>query len=229
MIQRGGWYAGNVFGALLAWIAVAVAVSLWGEGRDRPGVRAAGKLAASAGFVMLGVWRWSPGDAAGAWIVVGLLLCAAGDGLLLWSRGLDAGLAVFLAGHVAYIAAFAGAVPVGRWNPWPLVPVVCCSLAAAWWLWPHLGSRRPAVAAYMAVITVMVWGAVSGALAGVLPPGTAVGAAAFYLSDLAVARNRFVRKAFANRLVGLPLYYAGQVLIALAVGRAVPPAVSRLG
>ncbi len=39
----------------------------------------------------------------------------------------------------------------------------------------------------------------------------------FYLSDLFVARERFVTSAFVNRLVGLPLYYGGQVLLALSV------------
>lgn len=42
------------------------------------------------------------------------------------------------------------------------------------------------------------------------------GATLFYLSDLTVARDRFVRRRFANRLVGLPLYYAAQVLLALS-------------
>jgi hypothetical protein len=48
-------------------------------------------------------------------------------------------------------------------------------------------------------------------------PEVRAGALLFYLSDLAVARDRFVRPGLANRLVGLPLYYAGQVLLALAL------------
>jgi uncharacterized membrane protein YhhN len=44
-----------------------------------------------------------------------------------------------------------------------------------------------------------------------------VGASLFYLSDLFVARNRFVKKEYVNRLVGLPLYYTGQYLLALSV------------
>jgi uncharacterized membrane protein YhhN len=43
------------------------------------------------------------------------------------------------------------------------------------------------------------------------------GAALFYLSDLAVARQRFVAPGFENKLIGLPLYYAGQLLLASAV------------
>ena len=41
-----------------------------------------------------------------------------------------------------------------------------------------------------------------------------LGALAFFVSDLAVARDRFVVKQFSNRLWGLPAYYLGQVLLA---------------
>ena len=42
-----------------------------------------------------------------------------------------------------------------------------------------------------------------------------VAALLFYASDLCVARERFVEHAPVNRYVGLPLYYAGQLLFAL--------------
>jgi hypothetical protein len=44
------------------------------------------------------------------------------------------------------------------------------------------------------------------------------GAVSFYISDLFVARDRFLKDAFFNRLVGLPLYYLGQFLLAFSVG-----------
>ena len=44
------------------------------------------------------------------------------------------------------------------------------------------------------------------------------GAASFYFSDLFVARDRFVKTEFANRLLGLPMYYLGQFLLAFSVG-----------
>ena len=40
------------------------------------------------------------------------------------------------------------------------------------------------------------------------------GAALFFVSDLAVARDKFVGASFLNRAWGLPAYYAGQLLIA---------------
>jgi uncharacterized membrane protein YhhN len=40
----------------------------------------------------------------------------------------------------------------------------------------------------------------------------------FYVSDIFVARQRFVRTEFLNRRIGLPLYYGGQFMLAFSVG-----------
>jgi uncharacterized membrane protein YhhN len=45
-----------------------------------------------------------------------------------------------------------------------------------------------------------------------------VGAVMFYVSDIFVAHQRFVMQSFTNRLIGLPLYYAAQFLLAFSVG-----------
>jgi hypothetical protein len=39
----------------------------------------------------------------------------------------------------------------------------------------------------------------------------------FALSDISVARDRFVSKAFANRAWGLPMYFAAQLILASTV------------
>jgi uncharacterized membrane protein YhhN len=44
-----------------------------------------------------------------------------------------------------------------------------------------------------------------------------IGACAFFASDLAVARERFVVHSVANKLWGLPAYYAGQLLLAWSI------------
>lgn len=44
------------------------------------------------------------------------------------------------------------------------------------------------------------------------------GAVLFYFSDIFVARQRFVKKAFFNRAAGLPMYYAAQFMIAFSTG-----------
>jgi hypothetical protein len=44
------------------------------------------------------------------------------------------------------------------------------------------------------------------------------GALAFYVSDIFVARQRFLKTEFLNRLIGLPLYYSGQFMLAFSGG-----------
>jgi uncharacterized membrane protein YhhN len=178
----------------------------------------ASKAVASASFVALGLLRVDGAGAVGGWIVAGLVLCAVGDLLLLGSgRSFDLGLLSFLLGHCAYIGAFAAALPPSAWWRPAVVPLVLAAAGALRWLWPHLGRRRLPVVAYIVAISVMLWGAVSVVRAGALPATVAPGAILFYLSDLAVARHRFVKAEFLNRGIGLPLYYAGQVLIAMSI------------
>jgi uncharacterized membrane protein YhhN len=44
------------------------------------------------------------------------------------------------------------------------------------------------------------------------------GSLCFYVSDLFVARHRFIKEEYRNRLFGLPLYYTGQFMLAFSVG-----------
>ena len=85
------------------------------------------------------------------------------------------------------------------------------------WLWPHLsGFYRLPVSAYIGVIAIMA----SMACASAYRTGVwalAVGAVGFAASDVAVAREQFVTKSIVNKLWGLPLYYAAQLLLAWSV------------
>jgi uncharacterized membrane protein YhhN len=173
------------------------------------------KTTASVAFVVLGALQWQSGHTVATWLVVGLGLCAIGDVLLIWDRTFEAGLVAFLLGHVAYVGAFHAAIPMAGWTRWILAPVAVTSAVALAWLWPHLGRRRRSVSAYVIVITLMVWGAL--AVRPALGWMIAAGAVLFYLSDLTVARDRFVETDFVNRAIGLPMYYAAQILIALSV------------
>ena len=155
---------------------------------------------------------------------VGLILCLGGDVFLAlpgvkWFR---AGLAAFLLGHVFYILAFHGLAPFSGWLSPANFLILAISLGACRWLWPHLGAMRIPVLAYVTVITLMVFGAWAVFQTPGLPfPGRALifgGAVLFYLSDLAVARDQFIKKTFSNRLIGLPLYYTGQFLLAFSPG-----------
>jgi len=87
---------------------------------------------------------------------------------------------------------------------------------------PYLGDMMMPVFVYIIVITIMVCGAFSVLLKPELAlPGRLLalfGALSFYVSDLFVARDRFVKKSAINRVLGLPLYFGGQFLLAFSVG-----------
>jgi uncharacterized membrane protein YhhN len=78
------------------------------------------------------------------------------------------------------------------------------------------------VTAYIVVISLML--TAPGSLLGenaMLPQRqimVTAWALAFYISDIFVARNRFIKTAFLNRLLGLPLYYTGQFQLVFSVG-----------
>ena len=75
---------------------------------------------------------------------------------------------------------------------------------------------RMPVQAYVLVISGMV--ALSFGTAW-RDPGTGIvaGAVAFFLSDIAVARETFVTPSTWNRALGLPLYFGAQMLLAVSV------------
>ena len=204
-----------VVGAVLAGALVSLLRAI--RAGDRA-LEVVSKTAASLCFVVLGAIRWTAGDAVGSWLLTGLVLCMVGDVLLLGSdRSFDLGLAAFLLGHLAYVGGFRAALPLAGWPVMIAVPLAVAGIAVGAWLWPRLGRRRPSVTVYIAVISLMVWGGLATSSSLALPWTAAAGALLFYLSDLAVARQRFVRPDFVNRAVGLPLYYAGQLLLALTI------------
>jgi len=157
-------------------------------------------------------------------LLTGLLLCLCGDIFLALPqrRVFLYGLICFLLGHLLYIIAFFSAAGTNQWTWIGLLTVLVISLRVYVWLLPYLGAMKGPVMLYVIVITVMACGAwsVLGSsrldLTGRIM--VFVGALSFYLSDIFVARDRFVRKEFLNRLMGLPLYYTGQFLLAFSVG-----------
>ena len=198
---------------MLAWClacALLLALHLLGDRRGQGSLRAVGKLGASLSFVGLAVSR-GPHDRFGLAVLAALVSSLVGDALLLSARkpAFLAGLVAFLLAHVAYVVAFA---PLSGPSPLVLAAILAITAGVVRWLWPHAGELRVPVLAYAAVIAAMLWLAL-----GVPRGAVQLGAALFWLSDLTVARDRFVRAAFANRLVGLPLYYAGQLLLAAGI------------
>jgi uncharacterized membrane protein YhhN len=157
-------------------------------------------------------------------LLLGLIFCLGGDVFLALpqDRMFLMGLVSFLLGHVFYVIGFFYLADVGHWTWIGCLVGLLVSGGVFLWLRPHLGSMLIPVIAYIIVITVMVVGAWT-----VLGDATLnsagrllvfIGAVSFYLSDLFVARDRFLKSEFTNRLIGLPLYYCGQFLLAFSVG-----------
>jgi uncharacterized membrane protein YhhN len=210
--------------AVLAVALVLLAAQLVLVRTEKKAARLVAKVALSGLFVAAAILERRADGAYFRLLVAGLALCVVGDLCLGLEgrRAFFAGLVAFLAGHVAYVAAF---MSVARVGPAGLVGLLGAAAGAATTysvLRPRLGSMRLPVAAYLVVISVMV-GSASAVLGDAGEPirGRVMvfaGAIAFALSDLLVARERFVAAGFVNRLVGLPLYYAGQFLLAFSAG-----------
>ncbi len=201
-----------------ALTAAALVVLLVGE-RGNVTLRNVAKPIASAGFVGVALSAGALETHYGTWIFFGLMLGAAGDVLLLGASqtAFLSGLVAFLMGHVLYVIAFltlgldAGASFIAG-----SVALVAAAIVFVW-LRRHLPAAMIGpVVGYIVVISAMVVTAIAAVAAGA-GALILVGASLFYLSDLAVARDRFVSPGFLNRVWGLPLYYAGQLLIAWSV------------
>ena len=156
-------------------------------------------------------------------ILIGLVFCLGGDVLLAFGtkKTFLFGLVSFLLGHVLYIVAFSRLVPLGAWINWGLPVIAIASVVVFIWLKPHLGNMTGPVIAYIVIISVMMLGACAVAGRTELSPiGRGMifaGALLFYLSDLFVARHRFVAPQIINRICGLTMYYSGQFLLAYSI------------
>ena len=173
------------------------------------------KPLASLAFIAF-AWALGVGPGSERWLFAGLCACALGDVLLIPSgeRAFQAGVASFGLGHGLYAVAFAlrGVHVVSAAIAAPLLALLAWRVYR--WLAPGVPAElKPAVGGYCAIITAMV----ALALGTTVATGdgrVALGAIMFFVSDLSVARDRFVAPGFANRAWGLPLYYAAQLVLA---------------
>ncbi len=158
------------------------------------------------------------------YLLAGLILCLIGDVCLALpgEKMFLAGLGAFLLGHVFYIIGFSSLTSLARWISPGVAIIACLSAIIFFWLRPHLGSRLAPVLFYILVISVMLSGAWAILWKSAFPnPSKALilmGTSCFYFSDLFVARDKFIRDEFQNRLIGLPLYYLGQFSLAFSAG-----------
>ncbi len=202
---------------VVAWLAAGLlaAVDWWAVARGRPGVERWAKPAVMVALGAVAVSLDAPGSTTGWWVLAALALGLAGDVLLLGDS--DArflgGLAAFLVGHLAWVAAFVATglgAPAGAWVG---AAVVLVALGAGHRIVP--GAHReggPAlsvpVVLYMGVIAAM---AVAGWATGLLVVG--LGASLFVVSDTVLGLGRFDRERPWTRVVVMVTYHLAQGLL----------------
>lgn len=208
--------------AAIALTPIAVAALLYARRRDHERGVLAGKAVASALFLVVAFAEAPLDPWYGQAMRVALVLCAVGDLCLAGEsrRALAAGIAAFGLGHLGFCVAFA---PVAHRNVALSLagPLLAIASLVVWSVRARLGALLVPVALYTALLTataalgLAVWASAPAA------PGRALvglGALLFFASDAFVARQRFGASSFTNRLIGVPLYYAAQLLIAASIG-----------
>ena len=185
----------------------------------RPG-RYLCKPVAAAAFILLALAVGALDTTFGQWMLAALALCLVGDLCLMpdSDKTFLAGLGAFLLGHLLFGVAFLQ-LPLSTTGLLVSLPLVLLLLLVVRpWLLPSVpADMKGAVIAYVVVIGGMLLCA--GATAG--NPGAVaiiIGAWGFAISDLAVARQQFVKPSKWNGLWGTPLYFAAQMVLAASIG-----------
>ena len=160
---------------------------------------------ASVAFVLLGIACAATRTGYGRWALGGLLCCAAGD--FIGPFNFIAGLAVFLCGHLFYIAAFAAHGITARRLAAAIPLALIVTGIVLSWLYPHVPrSDVVPVLAYVSVITTMLATAI-GSSKGATGRLILIAAIVFYISDIFVARWKYVELSSINGMFCYPLYY----------------------
>ncbi len=152
-----------------------------------------------------------------SFILMGLILSLSGDLLLIPksnNRYFLVGIGAFALAHVAYSSAFV----LLSFSLQTLLISSAITLVAGTmiylWLKPYLHSKyQIIVPVYLCIIMIMVALGSSVAFHN-QQYWIGFGSILFAISDIFVARNRFIKPEFMNRLIGLTLYYTAQIMIA---------------
>ena len=240
------WWAPALDAVQQVLAALALCVALWGTGavlQGRHGAlwlawggTAAGSvLTAAAGLHDLHhvakplamIWPLlivarQPARDGQRWLLAALVAGLAGDILLMDARYFIAGLACFLAGHLAYLVLWRRGVPWFASRRALLATLATGAfMAAVLWQGGLPAALRGPVFAYIGVIALMAAQALGRAHVlqsrGAL--WSAAGACCFMLSDTLLALDRFVQHLPLAALWILSSYYSAQMLIVAGVLR----------
>lgn len=200
--------------------ALSASVLLFAEVTHRPTLGWVAKPLAALAFILQAVVAGALESTYGMLVFAALILSAIGDVCLLPRERpsvFKAGVLAFGLAHLVYAAAFvfSGAPgPIG----WLSIAVAgAVALGSGRWLLPRVDQPdRSAIGAYIGIISVMLAAALAKA-GGSLPWCVGIAAVMFAISDMFVARDRFVTASPGNSLLITPLYFGAQILFALSV------------
>jgi len=185
-------------------------------------VLAAGaKLIASTGFLATAISVGALQHRFGRVLFVGLALSFCGDMFLIGpsQHAFLLGLGSFLLAHLAYIAAFVIHGVNRKRAAIATVPVLLVAAYVTLWMLPSVPAELILpVHAYTGAISLMVIAAFGSKGAGA-PTLIVFGALMFFVSDLSVASQRILHVEFPTIIWGVPLYYAGQLCLALSASQ----------
>ena len=174
--------------------------------KQRPCLSAVCKMLATLCAAALAL---SGGLKESGWLcVTALLLCAAADGLL--CVHFVTGMAVFAAGHVAYMVWFLSRQGFGWLSAAVFLPLLALGFGLLWHWRDRLGRLGIPMCAYAVILSAM------GALG--IPCGglAALAACLFVLSDIMVCRQVVMPVSLAFDVSALGIYYAAQLLFGAA-------------
>lgn len=178
------------------------------------------KPLAALGFIVLALQFGALESTYGKTILAGLIACAFGD-LLLLSRKSEslfkAGMVAFALGHVIYAIAFGWQFDGLEIDGYIVIGItVFSALAFFLWLRPHLETGMVALTCiYIILITLMIAASVAR-FNYFLKYAAPLGAILFAISDMFVAKDRFVKPNPKNALAITPLYFGAQALFAFS-------------
>jgi uncharacterized membrane protein YhhN len=206
---------------VLPFIALSAALTIYGEMSDRPRLVYIFKPLTTVLIVILAAVL--PANSDGRYrpaLLIGLLFSLAGDVfLMLPGDRFIAGVAAFLAAHLAYLTAFTSVVPFAA-SPASFAVVALVVAAILFVLWGKLpGRMRAPLVVYAVVLGTMAAQAISQGIVLGSPAANAgaLGGVLFLASDSTLVTNRFARPFRFAPLAVLGTYYAAQVLIAASV------------
>lgn len=181
--------------------------------------RTVAKVIASTSFLIAAYTLGAFESPYGRLIFAGLALSWFGDVFLL-SRNKAlflSGLVAFLLAHLTYGTAFLTSGVDAKTLFVAAGLLLVMAFVVLWWMWSKVPSdMKGPVLAYICVISAMVMFA-AGAYGSEQRYEVLAGAILFYVSDIFVARDRFVSPGILNSVLGLPLYYAAQLFLAYSV------------